>query len=46
MTEKRKSKLAAQAAKQVENFNHEYSLVENNIEMLRDIVKKRSKTIL
>jgi|TARA_S200002703_G_scaffold159442_1_gene172921 hypothetical protein len=41
MTEKRKSKLAAQAAKQVENFNHEYSLVENNIEMLRDIVKKK-----
>ena len=41
MTEKRKSKLAAQAAKQVENFNHEYNLVENNIDMLKDIVKKK-----
>ena len=41
MTEKRKSRLAAQAQKQVENFNHEYSLVENNIKMLRDIVKKK-----
>ena len=27
--------------KQVENFNHEYNLVENNIKMLRDIVKKK-----
>lgn len=41
MTERRKSRIAAQAVKQVENFNHEYSLVENNIKMLRDIVKKR-----
>lgn len=40
MTE-RKSKIAAQAVKQVENFNHEYNLVENNIEMLKDIVKKK-----
>ena len=41
MTERKKSRLAAQATKQVENFNHEYSLVENNIKMLRDIVKKK-----
>ena len=41
MTERKKSRLAAQATKQVENFNHEYNLVENNIKMLRDIVKKK-----
>tara|TARA_B100001093_G_scaffold519594_1_gene609350 strand:+ start:2513 stop:3331 length:819 start_codon:yes stop_codon:yes gene_type:complete len=40
MTE-RKSKLAAKVSKQVENFNHEYTLVENNIDMLKDIVKKK-----
>ena len=37
----RKSKLAQQAVKQIENFNHEYSLVENNMRVLRDIVKKK-----
>ncbi len=37
----RKSRLAAQAVKQVESFNHEYTLVENNIKILRDIVKKK-----
>ena len=41
MRAERKSRLAAQATKQMEDFNHEYTLVENNIQTIKDIVKKK-----
>ena len=46
MTERKKSRLVELiTVKQVENFNHEYNLVENNIKMLRDIVKKNKTNL-